>query len=94
MTRALDGCGGRQDICISFSFFSDRGPQLTIKTKTHFTKLSRGVPQGSPLLATLFAIYVNDLPRIWRREVKSQLFADDFILRRQVDKDGFPSTDH
>ena len=49
--------------------------------------------KGEPTITDSFAIYVNGLPQVCKGEVHRPHFADDFIIWRQEDKDGFLSTD-
>ena len=46
-------------------------------TKSSFTSVISGVPQGSLLGPFLFALYVNDLPDVTSAGTRTVLFADD-----------------
>ena len=74
-------------------FLRCRSAAITIQSTTHHADLRRGVPQGSPISPTLFAMYVNDIPNLCQGEVHCQLYADDLIIWRQLDKVGTPSID-
>ena len=63
------------------NFLSERTFQTRINTtySNHF-KLKEGVPQGSVLSGTLFAIAINDIVKTLPQGVNNSLFVDDFVI--------------
>eukprot|EP01023_Acetabularia_acetabulum_P055456 TRINITY_DN6404_c0_g2_i5.p1 TRINITY_DN6404_c0_g2~~TRINITY_DN6404_c0_g2_i5.p1 ORF type:complete len:887 (-),score=40.16 TRINITY_DN6404_c0_g2_i5:46-2676(-) len=58
-----------------YSFLKDRILQLN--SKQYWKKLSRGVPQGSPISPVIFLIFINDLITILQDQGFNFSFADD-----------------
>ena len=51
-------------------------------TKSNFTPVESGVPQGSVLGPSLFLLYINDLPK--DLDSTTRLFADDTACHKEV----------
>ena len=65
-------------------FLSNRTQYVVINGETSLVgKVTSGIPQGSVLGPILFVIYINDLPRGVKSQVK--MFADDTKLYSRVD---------
>ena len=60
-------------------FLTDRKFRMKIKEKlSEYYPITTGLPQGAVLSATLFSIYINDIPTNHKKnKIYSLLFADD-----------------
>ena len=66
------------------SFLSDRRATLTLDGTSRCVKVPRGVPQGSSLSPTIFAIYMDSLAATIRPPVRLLMFADDCLLYQEI----------
>ncbi len=63
------------------NFLSDRSFRVRIGDKlSNSHPLENGIPQGSVLSVTLFAIAINSIASVVREPVKASLFVDDFAI--------------
>ena len=64
-------------------FLHNRRQQVTVGSSTSSSvRVTSGVPQGSVLGPVLFVLYVNELPRLVRSNIK--MFADDAKIFRGI----------
>ncbi|XP_046684704.1 uncharacterized protein LOC124370463 [Homalodisca vitripennis] len=80
-------------------FMSDRTIQVRLVTNlSSTTNLENGVPQGSVLSCTLFAVAINGITACVSRPVRCSLFVDDFAVyvsaRRLATAERFPAANH
>ena len=69
------------------SFISHRIAALVIGDHTQEWELRLGVPQGSPISPTLFAIYINSALTTLSGVVHVQAYADGLLLWLEVNRD-------
>ena len=76
------------------SFLGDREAYVKVQsaTSTNFN-LENSVPQGSILAATLFAIYISDLPKTITHPNSTALYADDSNLLCPISRTDGPIRD-
>ena len=76
------GVGGQVNSWIQ-NFLSGRKQAVVVDgSKSNFTAVRSGVPQGSVLGPCLFLVYINDLPNYV--DSNSRLFADDAAVDRAI----------
>ena len=76
------------------SFLDDRLAFVKVRTSTSDTfPLQNSVPQGSILAATLFAIYISDLPSAVSPDHHTALYADDVNLMCRLSRTPGPDRD-
>ena len=66
------------------SFLTDRRATLTLDGISRCVKVPRGVPQGSSLSPTIFAIYMDSLAAVICPPVRLLMFADDCLLYQEI----------
>ena len=73
-----------------FESYLDKRKQFieTSHTKSEYSYLKAGVPQGSNLGPLLFLIYINDLP-ICLKKAQATLFANDTTIYIKADTNEF-----
>ena len=74
------GLRGRLSMFVE-NFLSNRVFCVRVSTEISEVKRQRnGIPQGSTLCVTLFAMKINSLARLISNEIFSSLFVDDFLI--------------
>ena len=70
------------------SFLSDRSQRTRVgRSVSESTRLTSGTAQGSCLGPLLFLIYINDVCKIFDKNVQPKLFADDLKLYTSIKSD-------
>ena len=75
-------------ICWIEGFLSNRRQRVVINgTKSEWSNVISGVPQGSVLGSILFLVFVADITEVMESDMNMILFADDTKLYRKIESE-------